>query len=92
MKNHNPINALETTNVGSVILSSREKIHVRALELAEIAGRGSDEITQFDYEQAKRDVTGEVDRDRQNAVLTAGHTPAAKMQASTIRMSINHSH
>ncbi len=37
-----------------------------------VAGRRDFEITQVDYEQAKRDVTGEVDLDRQNAVLGAG--------------------
>lgn len=50
-------------------MSLRERLHLRTCEIARIQGRGSFEITQKDYEQAKRDVTGEKDPDRQNAIL-----------------------
>lgn len=48
---------------------TREMVYARTHELAHIAGRGSHEIKQVDYEQAKREVTGESDFDRQEAML-----------------------
>jgi hypothetical protein len=57
---------------GSVVVTrsiSREMVHARTLELASIAGRNSHQIMQVDYEQAKRELTGETDFDRQQAVL-----------------------
>lgn len=44
-------------------------VRARTVELAKIAGRSSMEIRQRDYEQAKRELTGEADFDRQLAVL-----------------------
>ncbi len=44
----------------------------RTVELAVGAGRSSLEIKQSDYEQAKRELTGETDFNRQQAVLSAG--------------------
>ena len=44
-------------------------VRARTRELALIAGRRSHEIKQVDYERAKREVTGESDFDRQEAVL-----------------------
>jgi len=41
----------------------------RTLELAAIAGRGPRYIKQVDYEQAKRELTGEWDFDRQQEIL-----------------------
>ena len=46
-------------------------VRARTRELALIAGRGSHEIKQVDYERAKREVTGESDFDRQEAVLAS---------------------
>lgn len=44
-------------------------VRMRTVELALDAGRSSMEINQRDYEQAKRELTGETDFDRQHAVL-----------------------
>lgn len=46
-----------------------DMVRSRTTELALNAGRSSIEIHQRDYEQAKRELTGETDFDRQNAVL-----------------------
>lgn len=50
---------------------TREMVHQRTLELTARAGREPREVRQIDYEQAKRELTGEVDGDRQQAVLDA---------------------
>ena len=50
---------------------SREDVHVRARELALIDGRTPPNVSQADYEQAKRELTGEADLERQEAVLDA---------------------
>lgn len=44
-------------------------VRSRTVELAISAGRSPIEIRQHDYEQAKRELTGETDFDRQHAVL-----------------------
>jgi hypothetical protein len=71
MKN-NPINkgiiGEKMAGVGPV---SRKMIQQRASELALIAGRPGNEVHQADYEQAKRELTGESDVDRQDAILNA---------------------
>lgn len=46
-----------------------DMVRSRTVELALNAGRSSMEISQRDYEQAKRELTGETDFDRQHAVL-----------------------
>lgn len=48
---------------------TREMIAHRTRELALRAGRTPPYVVQADYEQAKRDVTGETDADRQEAVI-----------------------
>ena len=48
---------------------TREMLHARTLELALMAGRSAHQIKQVDYERAKRELTGESDFDRQQAVL-----------------------
>jgi hypothetical protein len=48
---------------------TREDVHARARELALIDGRTPQDVTQAEYEQAKRELTGESDLDRQDAVL-----------------------
>ena len=55
-----------SVGIGAV---SREMIHSRARELALIAGHVPPLVTQADYEQAKRQLTGESDIDRQEAAL-----------------------
>ncbi len=44
-------------------------VQSRTVELAISAGRTAIEIKQSDYEQAKRELTGETDSGRQHAVL-----------------------
>jgi hypothetical protein len=48
---------------------TREMVHARARELALIAGRVHPHVAQADYEQAKRELTGESDIDRQETIL-----------------------
>lgn len=49
--------------------SPRSRLHLRTREIALMRGRGTLGITQKDYEQAKREVTGEKGIDEQNAIL-----------------------
>jgi hypothetical protein len=51
-------------------------VRARTRDLALIAGRAPPHVTQADYEQAKRELTGESDMDRQEAVLDS--IPEAK--------------
>ena len=56
----------------SVVLAgsiTRQMVHDRTLELALIDGRTSLQIKQVDYEQAKRELTGESDFGRQQQIL-----------------------
>jgi hypothetical protein len=48
---------------------SREKVRARARALALIAGHTPPHVSQADYEQAKRELTGESDWERQEAAL-----------------------
>lgn len=48
---------------------TRELVYGRTLELASLAGRNSLQIKQVDYEQAKREITGESDFDRQQSIM-----------------------
>ena len=48
---------------------TREMLYARTTELALMEGRGSHEIKQADYERAKYELTGELDFDRQQALL-----------------------
>ena len=54
------------TETGAV---TREGLRARARELAVIAGRVPPQVSQLDYEQAKRELTGESEGDRQDAIL-----------------------
>jgi len=47
-------------------------VRCRTVELAVSAGRSPIEIRQSDYEQAKRELTGETDFERQHTVLYGG--------------------
>lgn len=58
----------------------RDRVSMRTHELAVSAGRSPLEITQADYEQAKRELTGETDPQRQNAVLDAPRTDASLLR------------
>jgi hypothetical protein len=69
MKN-NPVNkGVISENFRGVGTVSRNMVHQRASELAQIEGRNPLSISQADYEQAKRELTGESDIDRQEAIL-----------------------
>ena len=58
-----------TENDTGVGLPTREMVQARSRELALIAGRVPPHVTQADYEQAKRELMGEPDIDRQEAML-----------------------
>ncbi len=58
---------------------TRERVHARTRELALIAGRTPPHVAQVDYEQAKREVTGESDIERQEAVLNQCLIPVARL-------------
>jgi hypothetical protein len=73
----NPLNkGILTVNSAGIGTVTREMVHARALELALLAGYASPHVRQTDYEQAKRELTGESDIDRQNALLDS--LPEAK--------------
>lgn len=48
---------------------TREMVYARTIDLAKSAGRNSHQIKQMDYERAKRELTGESNFDKQQAVL-----------------------
>jgi hypothetical protein len=55
---------------GSPLLhASRDLVYARTLQLALNAGRYAHQISKADYDQAMREVTGESDRMRQEAIL-----------------------
>ena len=54
------------TGIGPV---TRAQVHNRARELAVIAGRVPPQVSQTDYEQAKRELTGKSDLDQQEIAL-----------------------
>jgi hypothetical protein len=65
----NPLNkGVISKNFAGVGAVTRAMVNARAGELALIAGHGS-HVTQADYEQAKRELTGESDTDRQDALI-----------------------
>jgi hypothetical protein len=55
---------------GRMGLVPRERLHCRTRELALRAGRSPSDVAQRDYEQAKRELTGETNSERQDARLT----------------------
>jgi hypothetical protein len=57
-------------------LVTPQMVRARTVELAIGAGRSAVEIRQSDYEQAKRELTGETDSDRQHAVIHRADDPA----------------
>jgi hypothetical protein len=68
----NPLNqGVLTENFVGIGPATRAMARARAAELSAIAGRGPAEVTQADYERAKRELTGESDIDRQDALLDA---------------------
>jgi len=68
-----------------LVAVTREDVRCRARELAALRGRAPHEVTQSDYEQARRELTGETDFDRQEAKLERGADPAARMNGSALQ-------
>jgi hypothetical protein len=67
----NPISkGVISKNFAGVGTVTRAMVDARARELALIAGHGG-HVSQAEYEQAKRELTGESDTDRQDATLEA---------------------
>jgi hypothetical protein len=65
----NPINkGVISKNFAGVGAVTQAMVNARARELAMIAGHAS-HVSQPDYEQAKRELTGEADIDRQDALI-----------------------
>ena len=60
-----------TINSAGIGTVTREMVHARARELALLAGYAPADVRQSDYEQAKRELTGESDMDRQDSVLNS---------------------
>jgi len=56
-------------SVSLILPVTRQMVYARTIELATLAGRASHEIKQCDYEQAKRELTGESDFDKQQAAF-----------------------
>ena len=71
--------AADLAREGSAVM--RARVDARTHELALLAGRAPPHVTQNDYEQAKREVTGESDSDRQDAVLARQEKPEKKGRA-----------
>ena len=68
----NPLNkGVLTDNSTGIGMVTREMVRARAQELALLAGHAPPQVRQSDYEQAKRELTGESDIDRQDAILEA---------------------
>ena len=65
-----------TENSAGIGTVTRQMVRERAAELAVINGRPAQEASKSDWEQAKRELTGESDLDRQEAVLDS--IPEAK--------------
>jgi hypothetical protein len=51
--------------------TAREAVNRRTHQLAALAGRVAPQVSQSDYEQAKREISGESEGARQDAVLDA---------------------
>ena len=62
--NKNPLNkGILTENASGIGTVTPEMVEARARELAAIAGRVPPQPSEVDYEQAKRELTGEPDMD-----------------------------
>ena len=72
MKTIHSIRQILHTSTGLINhLVTREMVYARTVEIASCSGRNSLQIKQLDYEQAKRELTGESDFDKQQAFLDA---------------------
>lgn len=64
---------------------TRAEVNTRTHQLALMAGRPASDVAQVDYEQAKREITGESDPDRQSKALDGAQpeTPAQDRRAES---------
>jgi hypothetical protein len=70
--NTNPLKqGVLTENSAGLGSVSRKTVRERAIELAVINGRSAQDVSKSDWEQAKRELTGESDLDPKEAVLEA---------------------
>src|SRR5271166_3150839 len=60
-----------TENSAGIGTVTRKMVRERAVELAVINGRPAQEASKSDWEQAKRELTGEPDTDPKEAILEA---------------------
>ena len=58
-----------TENSAGLGTVSRKMVRERAVELAVINGRSAQNVSKSDWEQAKRELTGELDMDPKEAIL-----------------------
>src|SRR5476651_1985216 len=58
-----------TENSAGIGTVTRKMVRKRAVELAVINGRSAQDVSKSDWEQAKRELTGESDMDPQDEVL-----------------------
>ena len=66
----NPLKqGLLTENSAGIGTVTRKMVRTRAVELAGINGRSAKEVSKSDWEQAKRELTGEPDMDPKEAML-----------------------
>ena len=69
MKNNILESEIRVESASPTRLVSRELLHARTRELALLAGRVMPHITHADYAQAKLELTGESNPDRQDAMI-----------------------
>ena len=68
--NKNPLSkGVLTENDAGIGPPTRKMVQARSRELALMAGRVPPHVTQADYEQAKRELMGEPDMNRREAIL-----------------------
>jgi hypothetical protein len=60
-----------TENSAGLGTVTRKMVRERAIELAVISGRTAQDVSKTDWEQAKRELTGEPDIDPKEAILEA---------------------
>ena len=58
-----------TNNCAGIGAVTRQMLRNRAVDLSVINGRSAQDVVQSDWEQAKRELTGELDLDPKEAVL-----------------------
>lgn len=68
---NSPVPLNDTRGASLAISVTREMLFARTREMAVAAGRKPLQVTQRDYEQARVELTGESDMERQEAVLDA---------------------